>query len=87
MTVFIDTGIFVALRDAEDYNHQRSKELIKDALKGNMGRICTSDYVIDEAITVALARTRRHEVAVDVGTYILDSPDSLSSLLTAKFLI
>ena len=73
MTVFIDTGIFVALRNAEDINHQRSKELMMDALKGNWGRIYTSDYIIDEAITTALARTKRHDIAVDVGTYILGS--------------
>lgn len=74
MTVFVDAGIFVAIRNAADLYNQRSKELMKDALQGNMGKIFTSDYVIDEAITVALARTRRHELAVDVGTYILDSP-------------
>jgi predicted nucleic acid-binding protein len=74
MTIFVDAGIFVALRNAEDINHQRSKELMMAALKGNFGRIYTSDYIIDEAITTALARTKRHDVAVDVGTYILDSP-------------
>ncbi len=74
MTVFVDAGIFVALRNAEDNNHQRSKELMITALKGDFGRIYTSDYIIDEAITTALARTKRHDVAVDVGTYILDSP-------------
>jgi uncharacterized protein len=74
VTVFIDSGIFVALRNAEDVNHQRSKELMIAALKGNWGRIYTSDYIIDEAITTALARTRRHEIAVDVGSYIIGSP-------------
>ena len=74
MTVFIDAGIFVALRNAEDANHQRSKELMIAALKGNWGRTYTSDYIIDEAITTALARTRRHDIAVDVGSYIMDSP-------------
>jgi hypothetical protein len=74
MTVFVDTGIFVALRNAEDINHQKSKELMKSALKGNWGKIYTSDYIIDEAITTALARTKRHDIAVDVGSYIIDSP-------------
>jgi hypothetical protein len=74
MTVFVDAGIFVAIRNAADLYNQRSKELMKDALQGNMGKIFTSDYVIDEAITVALARTKRHELAVDMGAYILESP-------------
>ncbi len=74
MTVFVDTGIFVALRNAEDVNHQRSKELMISALNGSWGRIYTSDYIIDEAITTALARTKRHDIAVDVGSYIIGFP-------------
>ena len=74
MAVFIDTGIFVAVHNADDQYHQRSKELMKNALKGNLGRIFTSDYIIDEAITTALARTRKHDIAVDLGTYIIESP-------------
>ncbi|MGA3059765.1 MAG: type II toxin-antitoxin system VapC family toxin [Candidatus Bathyarchaeia archaeon] len=74
MAVFIDTGIFVALHNADDHYHQRSKELIKNALTGNLGRIYTSDYIIDEAITTALVRTKKHDIAVDLGTYIIESP-------------
>jgi predicted nucleic acid-binding protein len=74
MAVFIDTSVFVALRNADDEFHVRSKELMRRALKGDFGRIFTSDYVIDEAVTTALVRTRRHDLAVDVGSYILNSP-------------
>ena len=74
MAVFIDTGIFVAIHNADDQYHQRSKELMKNALMGNLGRIFTSDYIIDEAITTALARTKKHDMAVDLGTYIIESP-------------
>jgi len=74
MTIFIDTGVFIALRNADDEQHQRSKELMKKALKGEYGRIYTSDYIVDEAVTTALVRTRRHDLAVDVGKYILESP-------------
>src|SRR3990170_235169 len=74
MAVFIDTGIFVALRNADDEFHARSKELMKQALKGELGRIYTSDYVVDEAVTTALVRTKKHDLAVDLGRYILESP-------------
>ena len=83
MAVFVDTGIFVALRNADDEFHTRSKELMKRALKGEFGRICTSDYVIDEAITTALVRTRRHDLAVDLGKYIITSP-RITKLWTTK---
>lgn len=74
MAVFVDTGIFVALHNADDELHSKSKELIKRALKGDFGRIFTSDYVIDEAVTTALVRTKRHDLAVDLGRHIIDSP-------------
>ncbi len=74
MAVLIDTSVFVALRNADDEFHVRSKELMRRALKGEFGRIYTSDYVIDEAITTALIRTKRHDLALDLGRYIIDSP-------------
>jgi len=74
MAVFVDTGVFLALRNADDEHHHRSVALMKRALKGEFGRIYTSDYVIDEAMTTALVRTKRHDLAVDVGKYILESP-------------
>jgi len=45
-----------------------------------LGIIHTSDYVVDEAVTTALARTRNHQIAVNTGRYILSSPriDTLS---------
>jgi predicted nucleic acid-binding protein len=74
MAVFIDTGIFVALRNADDDFHDRSKELMKKALKGEFGRVFTSDYIIDEALTTALVRTKKHALALDLGNYIMESP-------------
>jgi hypothetical protein len=56
---------------------------MKRALKGEYGRTYTSDYVIDEAITTALVRTRRHDFAVDIGKYIIESP-RITKLWTTK---
>jgi predicted nucleic acid-binding protein len=74
MAVFVDTGIFVAARNKKDRNHERAKELMRRALKAEFGVINTSDYVVDEAVTTALARTRNHQIAVNTGKYILSSP-------------
>ena len=83
MTIFIDTCVFVALRNADDEQHQRSRELMKRALKAEFGAIYTSDYIIDEAITTALIRTRRHDLAIDIGKYIIESP-RMNKLWTTK---
>jgi predicted nucleic acid-binding protein len=74
VAVFVDTGIFVALHNADDEFHLRSKELMEQALKSDFGRIFTSDYIIDETITTALVRTKRHDLAHDLGRFIIESP-------------
>jgi len=73
MDVFIDTGIFVALRNADDVNHHRAVRLMRKILSEKHNRIYTSNFVFDEAVTVALVRTKRIDVAVDIGNYILSS--------------
>lgn len=73
MTIFVDTSVFVAVRNAKDRNHERAKELMRRALMAEFGIIHTSDYVIDETVTTALARTRNHQMAINTGRYILDS--------------
>lgn len=74
MSIFLDTGILVAERNADDKRHSRGEELMKSVLRDEYGKAYTSDYVVDEAITLMLMRTKRHELATDIGEYVLDSP-------------
>ncbi|MDH2901308.1 MAG: type II toxin-antitoxin system VapC family toxin [archaeon] len=74
MAVFIDTGVFVAANNKSDKNYVRANELMRQALEGKYGAIYTSDYVIDESITTALARTHDHRIAISTGSYIIESP-------------
>jgi len=73
LAAFIDTCIFVAARNRRDINHRRAVELLKNALLGKYGKIFTSDYIFDEAVTVALARTKNPKIAFDIGNFILSS--------------
>jgi len=86
MAIFIDTGVFIALRNADDEFHTRGKELMKRVLKCEFGRAFTSDYVLDEAITTALVRTKRHDLAVDIGKYIIES-QRITKLYTAEEIV
>lgn len=74
MGVFADTGVFVAAANRSDKNHAAAKSLLETALKGGHGVTYTSDYVVDETITTALARTHNHMIAVNAGRLILNSP-------------
>jgi len=71
MSVFVDSGVFVAFHNTKDANHTRALELMKEIVAGRLGSAYTSDYVFDEAVTVALVRTRRPEIALTVGRMVL----------------
>ena len=36
LAIFVDTNVFVALRNADDTLHERSKKLMRRALKGRV---------------------------------------------------
>ncbi len=71
MSVFADTGAFLAYRNKKDKYHEAAQRLFMDALKGKYGQIYTSDYIYDEALTLALARTNNIDVALDIAEVIL----------------
>jgi predicted nucleic acid-binding protein len=83
MGVFLDTSVIVAERNGKDLNHKRATALLEEALKGRHGVTYTSDYVIDEAVTAALARTRDFRIAVNTGLMVIDSP-RIEKLYTAE---
>jgi uncharacterized protein len=77
--IFIDTGLFVAIHNVRDADHERAIEIIRDIARGDHGRAITTDYIFDEAVTTALVRTKRLQYATQLGEMILG--------LTAKRMI
>ena len=70
MSIFTDTGAFLAYRNKKDKYHETALKLFRDALKGKYGQIYTSDYIYDEALTLALIRTNNLAVAMDIAEVI-----------------
>lgn len=71
MSVFVDTGVIVALLNERDPRHGDARSAWGDVLAGRHGRAFTSDYVLDEAVTLARRRTRSHEAGVRVLDFLL----------------
>jgi len=71
--VFIDTSGFVAVRNEDDVNFNNAKRVMNSLLRSEYGAIYTSDYVFDEATTLALVRTQNKRLSIDIGNYILKS--------------
>ncbi|MDI6820184.1 MAG: type II toxin-antitoxin system VapC family toxin [Candidatus Hodarchaeaceae archaeon] len=74
MTAFIDTGVFVAFNNVDDRNHARAIEILQRAMSGEHRSVFTSDYVFDEAVTLALMRTKKPATAIEIGELILGNP-------------
>lgn len=84
MSVFLDTGYFVALINKQDIYRKEAltiSELIKD---GKYGIIFTSNYIFDELITHIMVR-QNHSKAVKVGQSIIESDIKILEVLQTTF--
>jgi len=68
--IFIDTSAFIALRDSKDINHTRAKNFLKE-IKKKKATLFTTNFIFDEVYTYF---SRFHDVAVEMGEYIRNSP-------------
>ena len=65
MKLFVDTSAWVALADRSDQYHQKSLKALNRAHKENV-RLITSDYIIDECLTLIRFRMS-HSAAIVFG--------------------
>lgn len=62
------------MKNEGDPDHKSAAGMMEKIRAGRYGRLCTSDYVLDEVATFISQRLRRHEIAVE----------TLASILTSK---
>ncbi|HMF32844.1 MAG TPA: PIN domain-containing protein [Candidatus Lokiarchaeia archaeon] len=73
MGIFLDTGFFIALKNSRDIHHHAALNALAKMREKAYGQLYTSDYILDEAVTVAVSRTGRLDIVQDVGEFILHS--------------
>ena len=71
MSVFVDTGVFFAHHDEDAERHDEAVTAFAELLDGTYGQPYTSDYVLDETVTLTRARTDSFEAADAVASRIL----------------
>lgn len=71
MTVFVDTGVIYAHHDEDAARHEDALAYFEAILEGRFGQPFTSDYILDETITLTRKRTGSFEAADTVARRIL----------------
>jgi len=74
MSLLIDTSALVSARNADDKNHNKALDIMTKALKGEFGKLYISDYIFDEAVTIAYIRTGNKNFANDIGRFARTKP-------------
>jgi len=69
MSLLIDTSALIAVRNANDKNHDKALVVMTKALKGEYGKLYISDYIFDEAVTIAYIRTGNKNFAIDLSRF------------------
>ncbi|NQE46611.1 tRNA(fMet)-specific endonuclease VapC [ANME-1 cluster archaeon GoMg2] len=75
MSIFIDTGVFVGYVNKKDRDHDIAVNLLEAIMRNRYRAAFTSDYIFDEAVTVALYRTKDIRKAIDVGELIIGNEE------------
>jgi uncharacterized protein len=61
--IFVDTSAWLAVSDANDGNHASALRFHRELLKGGFGRMITTDFVLDESLTLIRRRVGAESVA------------------------
>lgn len=77
MSLLLDTSALVAARNVKDRNHNKAFEIMMPALQGEYGKLFVSDYIFDEAVTLAYIRTGSKKFAHDIGRFAKAKPINL----------
>lgn len=75
--IFIDSSAFVAYYNKRDEHHGEAAEVFEEISSRKFGEAVSSDYILDESVTVTLVRTGEKERAVELGDHIMKSTNLL----------
>jgi len=71
MSVLVDTGVFYAHHDEDAERHSDAVAAFDELLDGTYGQPYTTDYVLDETVTLTRVRTGSFDAADMVASRIL----------------
>ena len=88
MAVIVDSSVIIAFFNKRDKKHERAINLLRYVIQNFYGILFVSDYVIDEVVTYLLKKTKRPEIAIRAGKFLLGElegyPDIFKIIFTDK---
>lgn len=79
MKIFLDTSALIAYYNEDDSLHDAADEAMSKFLSGEilLTKFFTSDYVLDETVTVIECVLGKHDLAIEVGDALRTSPRTM----------
>lgn len=71
MSVLVDTTVLYERENTRADKHGVARHAIDRVIGGTFGRPVITDYILDEALTLALARSGRHDLACRLADRLL----------------
>lgn len=81
--IFADSSFLIALKNKNDADHAAAVDAMEKIRSGGYGKLCVSDYVLDEVATYISQRLKLHALAVETLVSFLTSKEV--SLLKVDF--
>ncbi len=81
MTIFIDTGFYLALIDKKDAYYERAPLILEELQEGKYGALFTSNYVLAESATLVAARTNRYRPAMQGIFQLFMGEEQLATII------
>jgi len=67
--IFLDTGFFFALKIKKDPNHENALKILEEISQKKYGSQFTSDFIIDELMTLTWIRTKNKQLISELWEY------------------
>ncbi|TFF89401.1 MAG: PIN domain-containing protein [Promethearchaeota archaeon] len=69
--IFLDTGFFFALKFKKDPNHSKAIKFLEEISEKKFGSQFTSDYIIDELMTLTWIRTKNKNLISEIWEFFV----------------
>lgn len=83
--ILLDTGPLAALVNPRDADHERAKVLLSSVWRGEYGQPLSTDYVLDEGLTLIQVRTARRDVADRFAAFFYGARDRFEPQVQIRY--